>query len=80
MPQVDEVKTWTGFTEGVKSGAKTFSEQLGPDWENKLKQLSGELDVARKLNIPLAAFESKGGTVIEAENNNNQKGGDDEQD
>lgn len=38
----------------LRNGLADYSDQLGPDWEEKFVALSEQLDLARELGIPLA--------------------------
>ena len=71
MPQVDPVKDNTARREAMKDGFRDFSEILGPDWKIKLQSVAEGLEFAKKLGIPLTAFETKSGGLAEENNNNN---------
>ena len=77
MPQVDPVKDNTARRDSMKDGFIDFSAILGPDWKQKLKATADGLSYARELGIPLTAFESKSGALIEDTGKNNDDSDDD---
>ena len=68
MPQIDAKAEADGISELIKCGLSTFRDELGPHWKEQLQELAEELDFARSLNLPLAAFESTAGAIVPDKN------------
>lgn len=79
MPSVDELKESNAEAQKIKNGTTDYAELLGPSWAEKLKALADQLDYARELNLPLAAFEQKSGGMAETDEGKNKKEGSDEE-
>jgi capsid protein len=74
MPFVDELKERQANAAALKNGEKTFSDLIGPNWEEKFDSFALELQKARELNLPLSVFEQKSGGM--AGNSENKTEGD----
>jgi hypothetical protein len=61
MPHVDEAREEAAVQNALKNATIDYSELLGPDWQNKLTAYAAQLEVARKLNLPLSVFETVSG-------------------
>ena len=64
MPEVDELKSANAVRAKLKNGELTYLKLLGPDWPEKLAQLAKELNVIRKLELPLSIFETVAGAEV----------------
>jgi len=71
MREVDELKAEQAMQLRLKNGTANFADTLGPDWEEKLGLLASQLELARKLKLPLSIFETVSGTVIDDKANDN---------
>lgn len=81
IPFIDELKERKAHETGLKTGELTYSQLLGPDWLQHLKQLAEELKEAEALGLPLSIFETKsGGATAPANSENNNGGNNNEQD
>jgi capsid protein len=65
MREVDEGRTIAAQAQKIKTGLTTYKQLLGPDWEDRFEQLATELAKAKVLELPLPAFESVAGAVLE---------------
>jgi len=73
MPAVDELKEEQGKTEALKNATTDYGQLLGPDWKKRLKALADQFDFARKLKLPLGAFEQKSGGAAPSETKGDQE-------
>ena len=61
MPEVDQLDYENAIAQSLKNGTTDFAKLLGPDWESRLESLAAQIEVVRKLNIPLSVLEMKSG-------------------
>jgi capsid protein len=61
MPHVDEAREEAATQNALKNATTDYSVLLGPDWQSKMKSYADQLDMARKLNLPLSVFETVSG-------------------
>ena len=66
MPEVNEGQYQAALAQALKNGATDYSEILGPNWKKRLEGLSEQLDVIRKLGLPLSLLEMKSGGTAKA--------------
>jgi len=64
MPHVDEAREEAAIQNALKNATIDYAGLLGPDWQNKLTAFSKQLDIARKLKIPLSIFETVSGGAL----------------
>ena len=68
MPQVDPEKEGDATDSAIKNGRTDFGQVLGPDWKKKLQANADGLNEAKRLEIPLAAFETVAGAPLTGDN------------
>ena len=61
MPEVDELDAENATAQALKNGTTDYAALLGPDWETRLEALAEQINVIRKLGIPLSVLELKSG-------------------
>lgn len=76
MPEVDQLDAENATAQALKNGTTDYSQLLGPDWETRLGALANQINVIRKLGIPLSVLELKSGGAAD----NQKKDGADEVD
>jgi capsid protein len=74
LPFVDELKERKAQEVALKNGVLTYSDILGPDWDNDFTQQEKEQKSARAKKLPLALFETKSGGSAEAADNPGNQG------
>ena len=67
MPAIDELRATEANAAALKSGLTTFKDLLGSEWDEKLEQLSREVEKIRELGLPVSILETVSGAP--AENN-----------
>jgi len=65
MPAIDEKASVDAAAASLKAGLTTYKEQLGSDWDEKLAELAREVNLAKKLGLPLAVLETVSGAPAE---------------
>jgi len=78
MPEVDNLKAMNALRLAMKNGAKTLESVMGPGWRNKLTRYASQLEVARRLDVPLSVFETVSGSLVDVEKKEAQIGDDNE--
>lgn len=73
MPEVNEVDAESAIASALKNGTTDYSELLGPDWREKLESLAEQIEVVRKLGLPLSVLEGKSGGTVPVTNQEQQK-------
>lgn len=73
MPILDERQEYDAKAKGLKTGALTWADILGPDWERKLTALAKQADIIRQLNLPLAFFETVAGAMATTDEQKKQE-------
>lgn len=63
MPEVDSLKAANADRANLKNGKINFEDLIGPDWDKKLSSYRGQLN--KYSDLPLSAFETVSGSVIE---------------
>jgi len=61
MPEVDQLDYENSVAQALKNGTIDYARLLGSDWQRKLEAFAKQIDVIRKLGIPLSIFEMKSG-------------------
>jgi len=74
MPEVNETDAETSVALALKNGTTDYSKLLGPDWRKRLSSLAEQIEIIRKLGLPLSVLEMKSGGA--ASNNKPEEQGD----
>jgi capsid protein len=72
MPEVDRLQAENATATALKNGTTDYAHLLGPDWESRLESMAEQIEVIRKLGLPLSVLEMKSGGVSE-QNKGNEK-------
>ena len=72
MPEVDRLQAENATATALKNGTTDYAHLLGPDWESRLESMAEQIEVIRKLGLPLSVLEMKSGGVSE-QNKGNKK-------
>lgn len=65
MPEVDQLKAASARRIQLKNGEMSFSDLNGPDWRKVFEALAAQLELARRLDLPLSILETVSGSVIQ---------------
>lgn len=61
MPEVDRTAAATADALELKNGSTDYARLLGPGWEERLNALAKQLDLIKKLGLPLGILETVAG-------------------
>lgn len=77
MPQIDPTAETAASLLNMKNGLRSFSDELGAGWREKIAEAAEQLKFAQESGLPLSAFETVSGAVVEdpKKNSNNQTNG-----
>ena len=65
MPEVDQLDYENATAMALKNGTTDYAALLGPDWRKRLEGLAEQIEVIKKLGIPLNILEMKSGGVAD---------------
>lgn len=61
MPEVNQVDYEAAVSQALKNGTTDYSQLLGPDYKRRLTELAKQVEMIRKLGLPLSIFETRSG-------------------